>query len=97
MPAFVESMLLALEHFKARHGLEFTSLSPFNEPGSPAWISPIAVQEGCYFSHRRMEAVRGAGEAGVCSCRAASWDLLLLLAARQTRVEKHPTLNTTQH
>jgi hypothetical protein len=58
VPAFADALLSALEHFRTGHGLHFTSLSPFNEPGSPAWIAPIAVQEGCYFSHGRMNDVR---------------------------------------
>jgi hypothetical protein len=55
-------MIRALKHFEKEHGLVFNSLSPFNEPGSPAWIAPIAVQEGCYFNHGRMNDVRGAGQ-----------------------------------
>jgi len=55
-------MLLALKHFRDSHKLVFDSLSPFNEPGSPAWISGIAMQECCYFNHRRMNDVgRGRG------------------------------------
>ncbi len=58
VPAFVDSMFLALNHFKKSHNLVFDSLSPFNEPGSPAWISGIAMQECCYFNHGRMNDVR---------------------------------------
>jgi hypothetical protein len=69
-------MLQALAHFKSEYNLVFDSLSPFNEPGSPAWVEPIAVQECCYFSHGRMNDVRrplfraGAclvGGAGTCA------------------------------
>ncbi|GBF92866.1 hypothetical protein Rsub_05485 [Raphidocelis subcapitata] len=57
VPKFVDTMFRALAHFKSQHNLVFDSLSPFNEPGSPAWVEPIAVQECCYFSHGRMNDV----------------------------------------
>jgi hypothetical protein len=50
-------MIRALKHFAKEHNLVFGTLSPFNEPGSPAWIAPIACQEGCYFNHKRMNDV----------------------------------------
>lgn len=54
-------MVRAVAHFRAEHGLAFRSLSPFNEPGSPAWIPSLAAQEGCYFNLRRMNDVGGGG------------------------------------
>lgn len=55
--AYASSLLAALKHFRDAHGLKFDTLSPFNEPGSPAWIVGMSSQEGCYFSHARMDDV----------------------------------------
>jgi hypothetical protein len=53
----LEWLLVAADvvsHFKAEHNITFTSLSPFNEPASPAWCLAIGnQQEGCYFSRQR--------------------------------------------
>lgn len=55
--AFVDYLMAALAHFRDEHGLTFTSLSPFNEPASPTWITALSQQEGCYFNHKRMRDV----------------------------------------
>ena len=48
--AFAKHLVDVLEHFKQRHGLDFQSISPFNEPASPAWTLGRSKQEGCYCS-----------------------------------------------
>lgn len=48
----------AVVHFQQAHGITFTSLSPFNEPASPAWcLAANNRQEGCYFSRKRAHQV----------------------------------------
>jgi hypothetical protein len=47
-----------LQHFEAVHGIRMQSLSPFNEPASPAWCLQLNNrQEGCYFSKPRSHKV----------------------------------------
>lgn len=48
----------AVAHLQQAHGITFTSLSPFNEPASPAWcLAANNRQEGCYFSRKRAHQV----------------------------------------
>uniref|UniRef100_A0A383WIJ3 Endo-beta-1,6-galactanase-like domain-containing protein n=1 Tax=Tetradesmus obliquus TaxID=3088 RepID=A0A383WIJ3_TETOB len=47
-----------LQHFDSKHGIRMQSLSPFNEPASPAWCLQLNnKQEGCYFSKPRSHKV----------------------------------------
>ncbi|KAF6256527.1 glycoside hydrolase superfamily [Scenedesmus sp. NREL 46B-D3] len=47
-----------LQHFQSVHGIRMQSLSPFNEPASPAWCLQLnSKQEGCYFSKPRSHKV----------------------------------------
>jgi hypothetical protein len=43
---FADYLVLVCKHFKEAHGIEFTSLSPFNEPSS-WWWKAGGSQEGC--------------------------------------------------
>jgi hypothetical protein len=46
-------------HFKSAHNITFQSLSPFNEPASPAWcLMANCTQEACFFTRRRAQKVR---------------------------------------
>jgi hypothetical protein len=56
-----------LQHFESVHGIRMQSLSPFNEPASPAWCLQLNNrQEGCYFSKPRSHKVT-AGRSHICS------------------------------
>lgn len=45
-------------HFQEQHGITFQSLSPFNEPSSPAWcLAANCKQEACFFSRSRAQKV----------------------------------------
>lgn len=50
-------------HFQREHGIDFETVTCFNEPWSPTWLEPSSHQEGCYVSKRQaltlLKAVQG--------------------------------------
>jgi hypothetical protein len=62
-----------LQHFESVHGIRMQSLSPFNEPASPAWCLQLNNrQEGCYFSKPRSHKVTAGARHTVCTHGPAS-------------------------
>jgi hypothetical protein len=56
-------------HFQSALGITFQSLSPFNEPASPAWcLMANCTQEACFFTRRLAQKVGSCSYCHSCSC-----------------------------
>ena len=66
MEAFADYLVTVVEHIEAEHGIEFSSLDPFNEPntnywstriGSDGWPTSASRQEGAHIGPARQDAM----------------------------------------
>lgn len=65
---FAEFVAQVVTYFKDELGIDFYSISPFNEPSSLAWVHPASTQEGCRFSYGRALQVLKAMSKHPCLC-----------------------------
>lgn len=67
-----------IAHFQAAHGITFQSLSPFNEPSSPAWCLAANCKQVCIACSKHRESRHLVAESGSLGCALSSESLTVL-------------------